>query len=510
MNKVFNFLLLFFISQNAIFSQKTMLWRDVDIQKFGKETIYKNLKGETLDGDFKIAERNGAYSKVTFTNGLISKSKLNYDSDGVLYSEINYKNSLKDGDFTIYYTDKSIKRKGTYIVGNKNGKWTTYNKKGEEIGVENYKDDVKNGVFWERSTSRMNPEKNLVSQKEYKNGLPKGTWFAKNNDNLIWEKKYSTPENYVLKNFHKNGTIKNRKEYKNNQYFGNWFEKNEEGDLKWEKKYTSNNDYTEKRYHENNTIKYQKNYKNGRIDGDYIRYNKEGEKTIVEFYKDNKKHGKWFRKYSDGNIVLEEYNTGKPSGNWYKKDKNGSVFFEKSYVNSEKYNYKKYYINENIKESGTYNKGKLDGNYLKYNLNKVLLVKQFYENGKLINSALYFENGNKKQIIKQIGKTNNATVEIYSKDGFLIKKGRYLKRYKNGLWQFFEPKKGRLVEEITYANNAKHGLYKKYNAANIISIEGNYVNNNKDSVWKHYNLDGSINKEIEYKLGKKIATKTFN
>ncbi|WBX73283.1 hypothetical protein PG913_10540 [Tenacibaculum pacificus] len=257
-------------------------------------------------------------------------------------------------------------------------------------------------------------------------------------------------------------------------------------------------------------MQYQKNYKNGRIDGELVTYNKEGEKTKSEFYKNNKKHGKWFRQYSYGNIILEEYNEGKPAGKWLKKDKNGNTFFEKSYSNPGKYSYKKYHINGNIKEAGTYNKGKLNSDYFKYNLNKVLLVKRFYEHGKLIDSELYFENGNKKEIIKRIGKSDNATVEIYNKDGFLIKKGTYLKKYKNGLWKFFEPKKGRLVEEITYANNSKHGLYKKYNAANIISIKGNYINNNKDGVWKYYDLAGSIKKEIVYQLGKKISTKTFD
>ncbi|MDB0614605.1 hypothetical protein PL372_03180 [Tenacibaculum dicentrarchi] len=119
MNKALNFLLIFLIYQNVVFSQETMLWRDVDIQKFGKETIYKNLKGEKLTGLFKIADYNGAYSKITFSDGLISKTKFNYDSDGILYSKINYKNGLKNGEFTVYYTDESIKRKGFYIAGKK-------------------------------------------------------------------------------------------------------------------------------------------------------------------------------------------------------------------------------------------------------------------------------------------------------------------------------------------------------------------------------------------------------
>ena len=511
MKKILLNLIILFLFINVIYSQETMLWRDIDIQKFGKETIYKDLKGDQLKGTFKIAERDGSYSKISFTDGIISDTRINYDSNGNLSSEVNYKNGIKDGDFTSYFDDKTIEQKGTFSSGEKNGEWITYNKTGEKISKENYKNGLKNGVFWKKSEYLRNTEKNVITQEEYQNNIPKGTWFSKiEGENLLYEKTYSTPKTYSLKSYHTNGNIEYKQNYKEGKKDGYWFKKNAEGILKWEKTYLTEANYSEKNYYDDGTLQSTKTYKNRRVDGEYVKYNKEGEKIKVEFFKDNKRHGKWFRKYSRGNVYLEEYNQGEPSGNWFEKDKDGNITYEKSYKSPKNYSYKRYHITGKLKESGTYKNGKLDGDYLKYNLNEMILVKRFYENGNPINLESYFENGNKREIIKRIDKSDNATVEIYNSDGILIKSGTFFKKYKNGLWKFFDSKKGRLLEEITYANNQKQGLYKKYNAANTVYIEGSYLNNDKDGIWKYYSLAGDVDKEILYKLGKKISTKTFN
>ena len=511
MRKAFIYFIILFLFQNVIFSQETMLWRDVDIQKFGKETIYKDLKGDKLKGTFKIAEHDGSYSEISFTDGIIFNMRINYDSNGNLLSEVNYKNGLKEGGFTTYFEDKSIEQKGTFSAGKKTGEWITYNNEGEKIAKENYKNDLKHGIFWKKSNYRRNTEKIIISQEEYQNDIPKGTWFSKiEGENLLFEKKYTAPKTYTLKAYHTNGNLKYVQNYKEGKKDGYWFEKNDEGILKWEKTYLSEGDYTEKRFYDDGTLRSKKTYKDRRVDGEYVQYNKEGEKTKVEFFKNNKRHGKWFRQYSGGTIYLEEYNLGEPSGNWVEKDKDGNVTYEKSYKSPKSYAYKRYHITGKLKESGTYEDGKLEGDYFKYNVNEMVLVKRFYEKGNPINLESYFENGNKREIIKRIGKSDNATVEIYNSDGVLIKSGNFFKKYKNGLWKFFDSKKGRLLEEITYENNYKHGLYRKYNAANTPSIEGNYANNDKDGIWKHYSLAGDVTQEILYKLGKKISTKTFN
>jgi hypothetical protein len=54
----------------------------------------------------------------------------------------------------------------------------------------------------------------------------------------------------------------------------------------------------------------------------------------------------------------------------------------------------------------------------------------------------------------------------------------------------------------------KHGLFTAW-YGEVKAVEGNYINGKEEDVWQFWNKDGKKHKEITYKHGKEIFTKSF-
>lgn len=82
--------------------------------------------------------------------GVLHGRYVSWADNGNKMSEGNYKDNLKDGEWTFYdYQDGSISSKGTYNNEEKQGLWTSYMTSGLVDNEINWKDGLKEGVFIE-------------------------------------------------------------------------------------------------------------------------------------------------------------------------------------------------------------------------------------------------------------------------------------------------------------------------------------------------------------------------
>ena len=88
----------------------------------------------------------------------------------------------------------------------------------------------------------------------------------------------------------------------------------------------------------------------------------------------------------------------------------------------------------------------------------------------------------------------------YNERGKLLTSGEYDKGYEKGLWKYYSLK-GVLEKEVNFKEGRKEGAYKEYYPSGEVSVAGQYANNQKEGVWKYYTEAGQLSKEVEYKAG---------
>jgi len=144
--------------------------------------------------------------------------------------------------------------------------------------------------------------------------------YSQSGDTLMLEKPLEKMK--MVREYHKNGKIKEERNYKDGKRDG---------------KLTL--------YHENGQIRVEGNLKDENADGKRTTYYEDGQIESEGNYKDGKEDGKWIRYYEDGQIESEgNYKDGKEDGKWIR-----------------------YYENGQIKSEGNYKDGKIDGKYSYYN-----------------------------------------------------------------------------------------------------------------------------------------------
>lgn len=168
-------IILFTIYTTLLYAQKMMLWRDIESHRFGKDVIFQTKNGEKLNGHYKIAKHNGAFSDISFKNGKLDGKKTDFDWEERLISETFYKDGFPFGKYKSYHQNGKIETQGEYKNGKQHGKWITFDNKGDKKTIETYNEGKENGEFWKKISSN-NYEDKIIYTGEYKNGKPVGKW----------------------------------------------------------------------------------------------------------------------------------------------------------------------------------------------------------------------------------------------------------------------------------------------------------------------------------------------
>lgn len=361
-------ILFFILGGVSVSAQAYLMWNEVETQRFGKETLYKDKSGNLLDGHYKIAERSGAYSDLHFKNGKKDGKSTDYDFKERVIKKATYKNGKTNGKYTTYHQNGKIRTEGDFDMGKLDGEWRSYDDKGKLKTIENYKKGKKDGKWW-KEIDQQTQSKSYITE-FYKDDIP----------------------------------------------FGHWEEKGDDGKLRWERDYKNQDSYTQKKYHSN-----------------------------------------------------------------------GKLYMQYTLLNDE-----------------------LEGERLEYDPEGVLLARMVFKEGQPQLSESFFENGQKEKVINYAHGKLNGVYQEFTEEGVKIVEGNHKDDFREGVWRFFEPRKGNPKEDVTYKGGKKNGLYKLYNEAKGVEIEGSYRNGEKDGLWKTYRLDGSLSQETQYQLGKEVSNKTYN
>lgn len=179
----------------------------------------------------------------------------------------------------------------------------------------------------------------------------------------------------------------------------------------------------------------------------------------------------------------------------------------------------------------------------------------FFENDKPVGVVKrYSKKGKIKSILNYLPNSNFVDAQLFSSDGVLLAKGRYVNSMKVGDWMVLYPNgkvrsvesfknnlkdgkangfypngstmfkyqyskgyrvgvafqyydNGTLMEEMTYTQDGKPtGPYRAYYDNNAKRIVGTYVNGDKVGEWVTYNLDGSVCSKVAYLNGYPVIT----
>ena len=201
-----------------------------------------------------------------------------------------------------------MKKEGQYINGNKEGEWKTYDKDGDIILKESYKNGQLHGEFERRIKSHS-----IRIFGQYINGKREGKWcktddwstIKLNYKDGVKDGKYSIsklvgmcPEEdyYPVKSF--NG------EFKNGRREGKWTFYYLEGELKEEREYKngSRNGLC-KEYSKEGKIERISNYKAGIKDGEYKEFDYNEKLCLEGTYSNGKKDGLW-KNYETSEFLL--------------------------------------------------------------------------------------------------------------------------------------------------------------------------------------------------------------
>jgi len=289
-------------------------------------------------------------------------------------------------------------------------------------------------------------------------------------------------------------------------------------------------------------------YKYGKKNGFSIAYSfknsTEGIPVIKELYVNDKKEGKAYYYYDNGNIKETiEYRNGKKEGAGVEYNEKGQIItllqYNNNYlINREKINrfnaenektgsWIEFYPNGKIHKEMNYKEDLLDGLYKEFDKNGNLIIVLKYEKGKLVERSeveaeqqlldvkrefndegnLIFSGSYKNDVpvgIHRFYDNNGEVINaiIYDNLGRKISEGIVdLEGIRKGKWKDFYPE-GELRAEGIYRSNRKTGKWTFYYLNGTTEQVGAYLRGMPDGLWKWYYENGNIKREENYFNGR--------
>jgi antitoxin component YwqK of YwqJK toxin-antitoxin module len=153
-----------------------------------------------------------------------------------------------------------------------------------------------------------------------------------------------------------------------------------------------------------------------------------------------------------------------------------------------------------------------------------------FDHGKEIGVFNYFDDTKKKVIIATrefSAKDNSAYTIFYDQDKNKVSEGKVVNKLFEGKWVYYHLKSkkimatenyiagkleglrtvffvdGKMAEQMTYANDAKEGVYKKYSDKGILLEQSHYKNNEYHGKALFYDDEGVLASQGLFELGKK-------
>jgi len=447
----------------------------------------------------------GSQIDSIFYDGLFGFKKIVIPSDANKKFSYNYEKGRKEGEWTEWYDNETVKKVYHYSKDLLEGSYAIHDSAtGQKVIEKMYKKDKLNGVWKEwylDNTLKLEyayKDDNLHgvsvdydstgkkdSEKKFKNGLKHGEWNFYNDDvELVHVEIYEDD----LKN-------------------GLWYTKDlatrdihyeEYRDDKFIVRYTEH-------YYPNYQLKEKYAYKDSLPHGKWIGYYKDGETKHVKRFEDGKKQGKWQFFTENGDVhSLELYENDKRNSEWFKKGEGKDIYYQFWDMDSLVSEYADlHYPNGQLIEKISYKEGLKNGKFTGYYQNgaKKYLKRyeddepegkwQYYTMAGKTNAEEIYEGGKRNEEWFRIEENGDTYYQYWDLDSLISEYADL--HYPNG----------QLIEKISYKKGLKDGKFTGYYENGEVKYKKRYSEDLPDGKWDYYTASGKKNEEQIYVDGKR-------
>ncbi|MDT8412427.1 MAG: tetratricopeptide repeat protein [Vicingaceae bacterium] len=478
-------------------------------------------KQGTMIGNWQYFNPNGEKTEEVFYDEKGKKTGVykQYDIDGVLFNEIDYKNEtpiayrfynkngeiIKDvkkskGSFEYegFYADGIVSTKGTYKLElGKEGRWEYYNQNGTLSSIEHFKDGKLHGeeirYHANNKISDTWTYNNDTLSGYYANYLADGNIYAQGwyeNDNRVGEWIYYFSDTTISQTlYYIDGKLHGKQKYFNTDQKAYSVETYNLGSLIKTEYFDTNQTLYETIYEDSLYGNKQAvvHYANGNIRKKYNTLNGIFHNQYNAYYPDNKLN------------ISGEFINGKKENEWTWYHINGKISSKGKYYQDEKHGVWMYFDIDGIQtHKKIYSYGKLDGEQLNYHTNGNISQKTYYRNGKQHGEKSFYDNKNNLQLVRYYHNGKLTGYSYLNKEGKLLPEikltnetGEIVAYYKNG----------QLSRKMTFKNGELLGAYEEfYNNGQLIELE-KYKDTGREGEVISYYEDGKIKEKKNYHLG---------
>jgi len=355
-----------------------------------KRIPYEN--GEE-DGDgFEYARDGRVITLLKYSEGYLRNAqKINrYDSAG-----------NKRGKWITFHPNGLIHVEGTYMNDKKNGIFKTFDKNGDLITLEKFRDgrlvvDTEESVILDLRNTYY-PDGSVESTGGYVDGVREGTHRFYNRDGSIasaeiYDSGMKTAEGIVdekgdlqgyWKLYYPSGELKAEGEYENSERTGDWIFYHLNGKIEHKGKYVEGEPqggWTW--YFDNGNLRREEYYRRGKEDGESVEYDREGNVITKGEYISGYKEGEWFYHVGD-HTEKGNYRDGERTGEWIYEYPDGEMNFRGEYVAGLAVGkHQWFHPNGQLKKEGKFRSGIRTGTWKTYDENGLQELVVKYKNGK--------------------------------------------------------------------------------------------------------------------------------
>jgi antitoxin component YwqK of YwqJK toxin-antitoxin module len=368
----------------------------------------------------------------------------------------------------------------------------------------------------------------------YSNGIlrSEGAFNDQNKRDGVWKFYYKSGiikdlENYqngsvegIVEEYYSNGSIQTQKNYVASQLSGLQSVYYPTGGKETTYEYKAGKqEGKETNYYRNGKLKYEILMTNGKYEGPLIQYYNNGHIMEKSTFKDNNRTGKYERYYNYPEKALKSeavYEKGMAIGEYKSYYRNGKLDETGLYNKSGEKDgiWKNYYDNGNLSSEESYSDGKWHGSTKYYDLSGKMIEEYIYKNdilqeykafdlaGNIVyqnkkdgknnyDATLYYSNANKKREGKVLAGKLTGSWKDYNMNGFITSVDNYAEGKKDGKSVTYHDN-GKIKAETDYSAGETNGYYRQYYKNGKLQMEGAYIGDKEIDVWNSYFINGKL------------------
>ncbi len=394
-------------------------------KKHGLQSTYQSgvlYEQNTYENDVRVNEYVQFYAtgevqrRLPIQDGKEHGDGFEYDLDGRVITLLSYRegnlrsaekvnrydnSGKKRGPWIEYHNNGVLASEGFYMNDRKHGIFKTYDRKGDLISLEKFKEgslevgseesvilDLRNTYY---------EDGRLKSTGGYVDGLKEGTHRLYGRDGGIvggelYSKGQKVGEGIIDQNgdyqglwklYYSTGELQAEGEFENTKRINDWTYYHRNGKIEHKAKFVNGLPHGKWTwYYETGQLRREEFFRRGKEDGNVIEYDEQGNTIVNGNYVNGLREGEWFLNVGD-HTERGSYLDGERTGVWVYEYENEEVAYTGEYVGglaTGKHSW--YYPNGKLMMEGKYSSGVRTGTWKKYDEEGIEMLNVRYKSGR--------------------------------------------------------------------------------------------------------------------------------